>query len=153
LLDIKSTDTVLDLFCGLGNFSLPLARYAQQVVGVEGDLQMVKRAQLNAQLNQITNAHFYMADLSQNVTAMPWWRQKYNKLLLDPARPGAWEIVQMAKQLGVERIVYVSCNPATFARDAGELVQNQGYELQQLGVLDMFPHTQHVEAIGLFVKI
>ena len=152
LLEVKSTDRVLDLFCGLGNFSLPLAQQAAELVGVEGDLQMVKRAQMNAERNQISNTHFYAADLSQDVTQTPWWRQKYNKLLLDPARTGALEIVQQMDSLGVERIVYVSCNPATFARDAAELVHKQGYELQQLGILDMFPHTHHVEAIGLFVK-
>lgn len=152
LLEIKPTDIILDLFCGLGNFSLAMARYAKHVVGVEGDIEMVKRARLNAQKQGITNIDFYAADLTQDVSKMPWWRQKYDKLLLDPARSGAWEIVQAIEQLGVEKIVYVSCNPATFARDAGELVHKHGYQLLQVGILDMFPHTQHVEAIGIFSK-
>ena len=152
LLDIKPTDSVLDLFCGLGNFSLAIARHAKNVVGVEGDISMVKKALLNAQKNNISNANFYAADLSQNVSDRPWWKQKYDKLLLDPARAGALEIVQAIDQLDVKTIVYVSCNPATFARDAGELVHKHGYELRKLGVLDMFPHTQHVESISLFSK-
>lgn len=152
LLDLQPNDHVLDLFCGLGNFSLPIARSAGSVVGVEGDLVMVKRAQQNAERNGITNAQFYMADLSQDISTMPWAKKKYNKLLLDPARTGAWEVLQRVLSWGVTHIVYVSCNPATFARDAGELVR-QGYALQQLGVMDMFPHTHHVEAMGLFVKL
>lgn len=152
LLDVQPADVVLDLFCGLGNFSLPLARLAQSVVGVEGDINMVKKARLNAERNNINNINFYAADLSQNVSGMPWWKQKYDKLLLDPARAGALEIVQAMDQLRVKSIVYVSCNPATFARDAGELVHKHGYKLEKLGVLDMFPHTQHVESIALFTK-
>jgi 23S rRNA (uracil1939-C5)-methyltransferase len=152
LLDIKPEDRVLDLFCGLGNFSLALARQAAQVVGVEGSKEMVLRAKHNATRNQISNAEFYMADLNEGLTQAPWAQQKYDKLLLDPARTGAFELVQKMAKLGASRIVYVSCNPATFARDAGELVNNQGYVLQELGVLDMFPHTKHVESIALFVK-
>jgi 23S rRNA (uracil1939-C5)-methyltransferase len=151
LLDVQPSDSILDLFCGLGNFSLPLARHAHSVVGVEGDISMVKKARLNAERNGINNINFYAADLSQDVSAMPWWKQKYDKLLLDPARAGAWEIVQAISQLKVKSILYVSCNPATFARDAGELVKH-GYRLEKLGVLDMFPHTQHVESIALFTK-
>lgn len=151
-LDIKATDRVLDLFCGLGNFSLPLARLAEKVVGVEGDNEMVKRARHNAELNQLNNTEFYAADLSKSFSDMPWAKQRYNKILLDPARMGALEIVQQIQMWKATHILYVSCNPATFARDAGELVK-QGYKLKRLGVLDMFPHTHHVEAMGLFVKL
>ena len=152
LLDIQPQDTVLDLFCGLGNFSLAIARSAAKVVGVEGDMPMVRKAQQNAELNQIDNAQFHMADLSQGLPPAVWAQQKYDKVLIDPPRAGAFEIVQQIARLGAKRIVYVSCDPATFARDAGELVHNQGYQLQHLGVLDMFPHTRHVEAIGVFTK-
>jgi len=152
LLEVTPNDRILDLFCGLGNFSLALARKAAHVVGVEGSKEMVLRAKHNATRNNITNAEFFMADLSEGLTQAPWAQQKYDKLLLDPARTGAFELVQKMAKLGVSRIVYVSCNPATFARDAGELVHNQGYVLQELGILDMFPHTKHVESIAVFVK-
>lgn len=151
LLDLSPNDQVLDLFCGLGNFSLAIARHAQRVVGVEGDAAMVKRALSNAAINHINNVDFYAADLSQGLPEAKWAQEHYSKVLIDPPRTGAYEIVKQLARVAPERIVYVSCDPATFARDAGELAQ-QGYQLQKLGVLDMFPHTRHVEAIGLFCK-
>jgi 23S rRNA (uracil1939-C5)-methyltransferase len=153
LLEPTLSDIILDLFCGSGNFSLPLARAAQQVIGVEGSEEMVTRAKNNALHNQITNAEFYMANLADIPKAQPSWMQrKYTKILLDPPRTGAKEILPLIAKFASERVVYVSCNPATLARDAGELVHKYGYKLKKVGVINMFPHTSHIEAIALFVK-
>jgi 23S rRNA (uracil1939-C5)-methyltransferase len=152
LLDLKSTDTVLDLFCGLGNFTLPMARLAKQVVGVEGSMQMVERAKQNAQYNHINNADFYAANLMEPAKNASWLQVKYDKILLDPPRTGAKEIIPIISGSSASRIVYVSCNPSTLARDAGELVYNHQYKLKQVGVINMFPHTSHIEAIALFEK-
>ena len=152
LLALNDNDHVLDLFCGLGNFTLPIARYAKSVVGVEGDLGLVERAKQNAQRNSIENAEFYVADLFKSVAGMPWVRGKtYNKALIDPARSGAIEIVELLPKLGVEQLVYVSCNPATLARDSAKLIE-LGYRLETAGVMDMFPQTAHVESIALFSR-
>jgi 23S rRNA (uracil1939-C5)-methyltransferase len=152
LFDLKPQERVLDLFCGLGNFTLPLARHAGHVTGVEGDAKLVQRAKDNAHHNGIHNAEFYAADLSQDLAQQPWAEQRFDKILLDPPRTGALEIVKQLPLFGASRIVYVSCNPATLARDAEELVQ-RGYKLTAAGVMDMFPHTTHVESIALFEKI
>ncbi|HET8707675.1 MAG TPA: 23S rRNA (uracil(1939)-C(5))-methyltransferase RlmD, partial [Pseudomonadales bacterium] len=152
LLDPQADETVLDLFCGLGNFTLPLARHAKQVIGVEGSAAMVLRGEENAAANGITNAQFYAADLTQDFAAQPWGQLKFDKILIDPPRTGALEIVQKLAQFGAKRLVYVSCNPATLARDAGEL-QQLGYQLTHAGVMDMFPHTTHVESIAVFERI
>lgn len=156
LLEPQSHETILDLFCGLGNFSLPIAKYAKNVVGVEGSEKMVRQAEYNAQANQLTNTHFYAADLSHiSFREMPWAQNihgKYDKILLDPARTGALEIVHSIEQWNPEKIVYVSCNPATLARDAGILVHQKGYQLRQAGIADMFPHTSHVESIAVFER-
>ncbi len=152
LLELNNSDRVIDLFCGLGNFTLPIARYAKHVVGVEGDGGLIERAKENAKRNGIENAAFYKADLFQEVQGFEWFRgQTYNKALVDPARTGAIEIVELLPKLGVERLVYVSCNPATLARDTAKLIE-LGYSLEQAGVMDMFPQTAHVESIALFVK-
>jgi len=151
LLQPGAHERVLDLFCGLGNFTLPLARRAAQVTGVEGEAKLIQRAQDNAQHNGIRNAEFHAADLSQDLSGQPWAKQRFDKILLDPPRTGALEIVRQLPVFGASRIVYVSCNPATLARDAQELVQ-QGYRLLSAGVMDMFPHTTHVESIALFEK-
>ncbi len=148
LLDLEKTDIVLDLFCGLGNFTLPIARYCQQVTGIEGDLRMVERAKFNANHNQLSNCEFYTSNLITCDFQQPWVK-KYTKLLLDPPRSGAEAIVNHVSKFAAKRIVYVSCNPATLARDAG-ILQQQGYKLQTAGVMDMFPHTAHVESIALF---
>ncbi len=152
LLDLKSTDTVLDLFCGLGNFTLPIARSVKQVVGIEGSVQMVERAKANAQYNHINNAEFYAANLMEPAKNAGWLQIKYDKILLDPPRTGAKEIIPLISGGSASRIVYVSCNPSTLARDAGELVYNYQYKLKQVGVINMFPHTSHIEAIALFEK-
>ena len=151
-LELTRDDRVLDLFCGLGNFTLPLATKAGHVVGVEGDLPLVNHAKENARLNNLDNVEFYAADLSKDVSTLPWSQQKFNKILLDPSRAGAAEILHNFKHWQPERIVYVSCNPSTLARDAGILVNELGYTLVKAGVMDMFPQTAHVESIALFVK-
>ncbi len=151
LLAPNFSDQILDLFCGLGNFSLPLATQCQSVVGVEGALELVEQARKNAMHNAISNVQFYTADLSSPIKDQAWSQKPFNKLLLDPPRSGALEIIQQISSWQIERIVYVSCNSATLARDAAELIK-QGYQLKQAGVMDMFPHTQHSEAICLFTK-
>jgi len=152
MLELNDDDEVIDLFCGLGNFTLPIAKYAKHVVGVEGDLGLIERAKYNAEQNAINNVDFYKADLFKEVEGFEWFRGKtYNKALIDPARSGAIEIVELLPKLGVKRLVYVSCNPATLARDTARLIE-LGYQLDTAGVMDMFPQTAHVESIALFTK-
>lgn len=151
-LDIQPQERVLDLFCGLGNFTLPLARRAAQVVGVEGDEAMVVRGRENAELNGLGNVAFYGADLQADFTAQPWAGEGFDKILIDPPRSGAQEVCEYLTAFGARRIVYVSCNPATLARDAGVMVRN-GYRLVRAGVMDMFPHTTHVESIAMFERV
>lgn len=150
-LGLTSQDRVLDLFCGLGNFSFSLAKYAEHVVGVEGVDAMVQRATENAERNGIKNVEFYQADLEQDLRQAPWAKKQFNKVLLDPARAGASGIIERIAELGAQAVVYVSCNPATLARDSQNLL-NQGYELHKLAMLDMFPHTSHLESMALFIK-
>jgi 23S rRNA (uracil1939-C5)-methyltransferase len=153
LLEVCAEDRVLDLFCGLGNFSLPLAKRVNALVGVEADAALVKHAQNNAKLNQLDNATFEQADLTKTALKdYSWAKGGFNKILLDPPRSGAFEVLPQLVDLGAERIVYVSCNPATLARDAGELVHKHGYTLVSAGIMDMFPHTSHVESIALLIK-
>lgn len=152
ILDPQPHERVLDLFCGLGNFTLPLARRAGRVVGVEGDERLVQRARQNALHNAIENSEFHAADLTQDTAKMGWTQQGFDKILLDPPRTGALEIIKLIAGLGARHIVYVSCNPATLARDAHELVHTHGYRLVKAGVMDMFPHTTHVESIASFER-
>lgn len=152
MLALSPEDKVLDLFCGLGNFTLAMAKQCAQVTGVEGAQSMVVKARDNAINNQIDNTAFFAADLSLDISAQPWLKQKYDKVLLDPPRSGAMEMLKYIGKLGAKRIVYVSCNPATLARDTNTLVNEYGYTLQDAGVMDMFPHTAHVESIALFTK-
>lgn len=142
-------ERVLDLFCGLGNFALPLARLAREVVAVEGVAGMVERAAANGRRNGLENLHFHQADLSKPLADASWAAGGFDALLIDPPRDGALELVRQARQLGARRLLYVSCNPATLARDAGELAL-LGYRLKRAGILDMFPQTAHVEAMALF---
>ncbi len=152
LLEIGPRDRVLDLFCGLGNFTLALARRAREVVGVEGDASLVEWAGRNAARNGIANAVFYAANLAGDLTGQPWIQGGYDKILLDPPRSGALELMPWMATLGARRIVYVSCHPATLARDVGELAHRFGYRLLGAGVLDMFPHTAHVESVAVLAR-
>ncbi len=150
LMAADADDRILELFCGLGNFTLPLALQAGRVVAVEGDPALVARARLNARLNDIDNVDWHTADLFDDIDGAAWLDGQYTKMLLDPPRSGAGSVVTRCRDLGVRRIVYVSCHPATLARDAGTLCGSQGYRLVAAGVADMFPHTAHVESIALF---
>ena len=152
LLDPQPSDRVLDLFCGLGNFTLPLARRAGQVVGVEGDAGLVARARENALRNGLANVEFHAADLAKDVASEPWLKPGFDKLLIDPPRAGAAEVLAQLPLKGIRRIVYVSCHPGSLARDAGFLVTERGYRLVAAGAMDMFPQTAHVESIALFEK-
>ncbi|HET7921332.1 MAG TPA: 23S rRNA (uracil(1939)-C(5))-methyltransferase RlmD [Gammaproteobacteria bacterium] len=152
LLACEASHRVLDLFCGLGNFTLPLARVAAEVTGVEGDPGLIRRARLNAERNGIANARFQHADLFADPGAAPWAHSQYDRILLDPPRAGAREVITHFDRFNAGSVVYVSCHPATLARDAAQLVREQGYRLRAAGVLDMFPHTAHVESIALFER-
>ncbi len=151
LLNCQPNERVLDLFCGIGNFSLPLTQAGVQVTGVEGDNSAVLQAQHNAKLNGVTQCEFYCSDLFQTAFSEPWAKQRYDKILLDPPRSGAQSIVESINQWQPRRIVYISCDLATLARDSIYLSQ-QGYVLSKAGIMDMFPHTQHAEAIALFER-
>lgn len=167
LLDPKPHERVLDLFCGLGNFTLPIARRAREVVGIEGDAGLVARAERNALRNGIANARFYTADLYAIAPVMVWpWagpapersgarssEHPFDKALLDPPRTGALEVLDALAAAGVQRIVYVSCYPATLARDAAKLVGELGFRLEAAGAMDMFPQTAHLEAMALFERV
>ncbi|KGQ62444.1 23S rRNA (uracil(1939)-C(5))-methyltransferase RlmD [Gallibacterium anatis] len=148
-LDPQADDQILDLFCGMGNFTLPLAQQSKRVVGIEGVAQMVEKARYNAQQNGITNALFHQADLSVPFANQIWAQEKFNKILLDPPRSGAAFVLNHLIELQAEKILYVSCNPATLVRDAKILVEN-GYHLEKSAMIDMFPQTGHLESITLF---
>ncbi|HEY5613453.1 MAG TPA: 23S rRNA (uracil(1939)-C(5))-methyltransferase RlmD [Lysobacter sp.] len=150
LLDARPEDRVLDLFAGLGNFTLPLARTVREVVGVEGEAGLVQRARENAARNGLANAQFHAADLGKDLSAQRWMREGFDKLLLDPPRSGADFVLTQLPLEQFKRIVYVSCHPASLARDAGYLVNERGWKLRAAGVMDMFPHTAHVESIAMF---
>ncbi len=152
LLDLRAGDRVLDLFCGLGNFTLPIARIAAEVVGVEGEAALVARSRENAVRNGIANAEFHAADLAADQRGTGWAQARYDKLLLDPPRSGAAAVLDYLPRKGTDRVVYVSCHPGSLARDAGTLVTQHGFKLVAAGVMDMFPHTAHVESIALFER-
>ena len=150
LLDPQPTERVLDLFCGLGNFTLPLARRAAQVTGVEGEAGLVRRAGDNARRNRIANAQFFAADLAADQREAPWAKTDHDLVLLDPPRSGAEAVLEYLPRKTVRRVVYVSCHPGSLARDAGTLVNRHGFVLTRAGAMDMFPHTAHVESIAVF---
>jgi 23S rRNA (uracil1939-C5)-methyltransferase len=153
LLELNESDSVLDLFCGLGNFSLPMARSAKRVLGIEADVRLVAKARRNAELNSIVNAEFRVTNLyDEALGAAPWEDFAFNKLLLDPPRLGAMPTLKRLSHEKPERIVYVSCYPATLARDANYLVNVMGYRFESAQGVDMFPHTAHVETLSLFVR-
>ncbi|HEF0024844.1 TPA: 23S rRNA (uracil(1939)-C(5))-methyltransferase RlmD [Citrobacter amalonaticus] len=148
-LDVQPGDRVLDLFCGMGNFTLPLATRAASVVGVEGVPALVEKGRENAQQNGLHNVTFFHENLEEDVTRQPWAKNGFDKILLDPARAGAAGVMQHIIKLQPGRVVYVSCNPATLARDSEALLR-AGYQIQRLAMLDMFPHTGHLESMVLF---
>lgn len=152
LLNPQAEDNILDLFCGLGNFTLPLAKLAGRVTGLEGSVEMVERAQANAMRNGLENVEFYQADLYEPSTTPPWPAAGYTKILLDPPRSGAEELLPWIGASKVSRVLYISCNPETLARDAGILVNQHGFNLIGAGIMNMFPHTHHSEAIALFER-
>lgn len=152
LLAPSSDERVLDLFCGLGNFSLPLARRSAHVTGVEGDTGLIARARSNAERQRFANVTFIAANLADQPEQAPWAMQAYDKVLLDPPRTGAREVLPLIARSGAKRVVYISCHPGSLARDAGILVQEHSYVLKAAGVMDMFPHTAHVESIAVFEK-
>jgi 23S rRNA (uracil1939-C5)-methyltransferase len=150
LLELDAESDVLDLYCGLGNFSLALARRARSVVGVEGEAKLIERARANAHRNGIANAEFHQADLAaQDLSHAAWLKRSYSHLLLDPPRVGAREMLPAIARLAPRRLLYVSCHPGTLARDLGILVHEHGFELLAAGVVDMFAHTAHVESLAL----
>ena len=150
-LDIQPQDRVLDLFCGMGNFTLPLAKAAASVVGVEGVPALVAKWRGHAALNELQNVTFFHQNLEEDVTRQAWAKHGFDKILLDPARAGAPGVMAHIIKLAPRRMVYVSCNPATLARDSEALLQ-AGYRIQRLAMLDMFPHTGHLESIVLFER-
>lgn len=152
LLDLEPDDRVLDLFCGLGNFTLPLARRVAAAAGVEGEHALVERADANAARNHISNVRFHVANLFEDQRQSAWARQDWTKLFLDPPRAGADKVLAYLPGKSTQRVVYVSCHPASLARDAGILVNRHRFRLAAAGVMDMFPHTAHVESIALFER-
>ena len=150
-LDLQPGDRVLDLFCGMGNFTLPVGKFVQNAVGVEGVAALVHQAAYNAELNNLKNVRFFQHNLEEDVAHQPWAAQGFNKVLLDPARAGAAGVMSHIVKLAPQRVVYVSCNPTTLARDSQALL-SAGYHLERVAMLDMFPHTSHLESMVLFSK-
>jgi len=151
LLNPQKDETVLDLFCGLGNFTLPIASLAKKVIGVEGDAAMLNRAKDNAETQGFDNIEYHTANLFDFDEQAPF-SIKVDILLLDPPRAGAEAVCTQIKYFAPKRIVYVSCDPSTLVRDLAILVHQHGYTLQSIGVMDMFPHTSHVESMALLEK-
>ena len=149
-----SDSAVLDLYCGLGNFTLALARSAGRVVGVEGERSLVERARHNAHHNGLNNVEFHASDLSKPADVPPaWLGGPYTHILLDPPRAGAArEMLAAIARLAPERVLYISCHPGSLARDLGILVHEYGFALEAAGVVDMFPHTAHVESMALLTR-
>lgn len=146
-------ERVVDFFCGLGNFTLPIARHGATVVGIEGNAALIRRAEANAAANGLTgNTSFATADLFEATADSVRALGRFDKALIDPPREGAIELVKALPPEGLARIVYVSCNPATLARDAAVLVNERGYTVRAAGIANMFPHTAHVESIALFER-
>ncbi len=152
LLNLTGEECVLDLFCGLGNFTLPIAQCAARVVGFEGEAGLVARAAANALANGLANAEFQQADLFSEAGVQRVAAQSFDKILLDPPRSGAEAVLRGLNLVTTRRIVYVSCNPVTLARDTAILTRDRGWRLAAAGVIDMFPHTAHVESIAVFER-
>lgn len=163
ILELAGNEVVLDLFCGIGNFTLPFAKILSKgkVIGIEGSEKMVEKAYKNARFNQINNVNFFCANLydesflvnlSNDAGESSWLNNKYNCIILDPPRSGAKELLPYIAKIGADKVLYISCDPATFARDVGILCNQHGYILDKVGIMDMFPHTKHVETMGLLIK-
>ncbi len=152
LLQPQSGDSALDLFCGLGNFTLPLSRRSRLVTGVEGDAALVSKAQGNALRNGIGNARFAVENLFEPDSFGAWANEHYDLVLLDPPRAGAAQLLRFLPRWNPRRVVYISCHPGSLARDAQILVADHGFALTAAGVMDMFPHTTHVESIAVFER-
>ena len=150
-LALNKKDTVLDLFCGIGNFSLLAAKYAKEVVGVEGVESSVSRAKVNAAQNQHENVSFVCFDLTGDISSAKWFDKQANILILDPSRTGAYEILKQLPLNQFEKILYVSCDPVTLARDSA-LVLEAGFTISKVGLMNMFPHTGHIETMALFQR-
>ncbi len=151
LLDPQPGERVADLFCGVGNFALAIARRGASVTGFEGSAELVGRARANAEENGLSDsARFIEMDLHSPASGGLAGLGRFDRMLLDPPRDGAVELVKALGEDAPRRIVYVSCNPATLARDAAVLVRTRGYALRAAGVVNMFPHTSHVESVALF---
>jgi 23S rRNA (uracil1939-C5)-methyltransferase len=155
LLELTPEARVLDLFCGLGNFTLPMARRSAQVVGIEGEEGLVQRARDNAARNGLANASFAAANLAGEEAAerclllAQRLGGPYSHVLLDPPRTGAAEVLPTVARLAPRRLVYVSCHPGSLARDLAILVTAHGFRLRSAGIVDMFPHTSHVESVAV----
>ncbi len=150
LLELTGESRVLDLYCGLGNFTLPLARRAGRVLGIEGEGSLVERARHNARSNGIDNVEFIQADLASGALAqVPWLAEPVSEVLIDPPRLGARDVMRTIARIRPQRVLYISCHPGSLARDVGILVHEHGFVLRAAGVLDMFPHTTHVESLAL----
>jgi len=153
LLEVDEHSRVLDLFCGIGNFTLALARRAGSVVGVEADERLVARARHNAQRHGLGNARFESLDLAGEAAAQAaCMREAYSHVLIDPPRAGARAMLPTVARLSPQRLLYISCHPGSLARDVGMLVHDYGFILRSAGVLDMFPHTTHVESLALLER-
>jgi len=150
LLDLSDNHIVVDLFCGIGNFTLPISRYSKKVIGIEVLESLIQRGEHNKRLNQIDNVDFFCKDLEKICNS--WIGLECNRLLLDPSRNGALEVINNIEVFNPRKIVYVSCHPGSLARDTDILVNNKNYKLIAAGIVDMFPHTSHVESIAVFNK-
>lgn len=150
-LDVQPQDRILDLFCGMDNFTLPLATCAAEVIGVEGVPALVEKGRENVRRNGLSDVTFSHQNLDEDVAQQSWSAQGFDKILLDPSRAGAAEVMSQIVKLTPQRVVYVSCNPTTLARDIKVLLA-AGYTLAQVTMLDMFPHTGHLESMALFLQ-
>lgn len=150
-LELVGNESVLDLFCGVGNFSLPLATKVKQVVGIEGEASAIAHAKQNATRNQIDNCEFYCQDLTEQLARQNWFKAHYDILLLDPSRTGAQAILQQLPLTSFAKILYVSCDPVTLARDSAEIIA-AGFSIRKVNLMNMFPHTSHIETMVLFTK-
>jgi 23S rRNA (uracil1939-C5)-methyltransferase len=150
-LNLTKQDQVLDLFCGVGNFTLPLALNSAYVVGVEGVASSIDMAKRNAQINGLTNTAFYCQDLTENIQQQDWFNREYSVLLLDPSRMGALDILAQLKLTRFTRILYVACDPVTMARDSKVLIES-GFVVKKISLMNMFPNTSHIETMVLFEK-